>query len=113
MSLKQKFFIAVMSASLALGSAVGATASPWQDHHPRRVEVNHRLEKQNIRVNRNLHKGRITPAQAAYLHHKTHMIRMRERHDARLHGGHLTGRELARLNHRENRVSRQIYRDAH
>jgi hypothetical protein len=113
MSLKQKLLIAVMGAGLSLFGVASASAGTWQDNHPRRVEVNHRLAHQDARINHDLRTGRITRWQAANLHREDRMIRMHERRDAALHGGHLTRFEQARLNHRENGVSRNIYHAAH
>lgn len=113
MSLKQKFLIAIMGASLTLCGVASASAGTWQAHHPRRVEVNHRLAHQNFRIAHNLRTGKISVQQAADLHREDHMVRMNERRDASLHGSHLTLAEQARLNHQENRISGQIYRDAH
>lgn len=113
MSIKQKILVAIVGMGLTLCGVASASAGPWQDNHPRRVEVNHRLENQNFRIDRDLRDGRITPGQAAYLHHEDRMIRRHERRDAFFHGSHLTRMEQARLNHQENGVSRQIYRDAH
>jgi hypothetical protein len=113
MSLKQKILVAVMGVGLALGGAATASANTWQDHHPRRVEVNHRLANQNMRIDRNLREGRITPREAFRLHRDDRMIRGEERRDARFDGGHITRMEQARLNHQENRMSGRIYRDAH
>jgi hypothetical protein len=117
MNLKQTIFVAIMGAGLALCGAADASAGTpagmGQNHHPRRVEVNHRLAKQNIRVDRDLREGKITRRQAAALHGEDRAVRMHERRDALLHGGHLTRHEQARLNHRENRTSGRIYRAAH
>lgn len=113
MNLKQTLLVAIMGASLSLFGAAAASAGTWQVHHPRRAEVNHRLVHQNARILHNLHEGRISLRQAALLHREDHMVRMRARRDAAFHGGHLTRIEQARLNHRENRISGQIYRDAH
>jgi len=113
MSLKQKILIAVMGAGLTLCGVASASASPWQNAHPRRVEVNHRLAHQDMRINRNLREGKITPHQAANLHREDRMMRREERRDAAFHGGHITLRQQARLNRHENRVSGHIYREAH
>lgn len=113
MSLKQKILIAVMGVGLTLSGVAAASAGEWQDNHPRRVEVNHRLENQDMRINRNLREGNITPREAFRLHRNDRMIRNQERRDASFHGGHLTRMEQARLNHQENRMSGKIYRDAH
>jgi len=113
MSLRQKILIAVMGAGLALAGASAASAGTWQNDHPRRVEVNHRLAHQDMRINRNLREGKITPRQAMRLHREDHMIRREERRDAALHNGHITRTQQARLNAHENRASGKIYRDAH
>lgn len=113
MSLKRKILVAVMGAGLAICGVASASAATWAETHPRRVEVNHRLAHQDMRIDRNLRDGRMSPVKAAYLHREDRMIRTHERRDAALHGGHLTFAEQARLNHQENRASRQIYRDAH
>jgi hypothetical protein len=113
MSLKRKILVAIMGVGLALGGAGAASAGTWQNDHPRRVEVNHRLAHQDMRINRNLRDGHITTREAMRLHRDDRMIRHEERRDAAFHGSHLTRMEQARLNHQENRTSRQIYRDAH
>jgi hypothetical protein len=113
MRIKQKILVAVMGMGLAFFGAASASAGTWQDNHPRRVEVNHRLAHQNFRINRDLREGRITVRQAAVLHRQDRMIRFRERRDAALNGGHITRFEQAHLNHQENGVSRHIYRAAH
>ena len=113
MSLKQKIFAAIMGTGLMLAGAGAASAGTWQNDHPRRVEVNHRLAHQDMRINRNLREGKITRHEARNLHRADRMVRKDERRDATLHGGHLTRTQQARLNAHENRVSGKIYRDAH
>jgi len=102
-------------AALGLGMAVilagagGASAeTAWQRHHPRRVEVNHRLANQNRRIHQERREGEITGAQARELHAQDRGIRAQERFDASHHGGHLTRAEQRRLNREENGVSREI-----
>ncbi|HUO91858.1 MAG TPA: hypothetical protein VMU22_03005 [Rhizomicrobium sp.] len=113
MSLKQKLLIAVMGAGLALAGAGAASAGTWQNDHPRRVEVNHRLAKQDMRIDKNLREGKISPREAMRLHRQDHMIRREERREAAFKHGHITRLQQARLNHQENRVGGKIYRDAH
>ena len=103
--------VAMATGILALTSA-GASAS-WASHHPRRVEVNHRLANQNYRINRDLRNGSINPAEARALHTEDRDIRREERFDASLDGSHITRAEKRSLNQQENAVSRQIYNDAH
>lgn len=113
MNLKQKILVAMMGAGLTFAGVASASATPWQNAHPRRVEVNHRLAHQDMRINRAEREGKIGPRKAASLHREDHMMRREERVDAAFHGGHITRQQQARLNHQENRVSGKIYRDAH
>lgn len=103
---------------LALASALGvsgiasASAATWQQRHPRRVEVNHRLANQDKRINHDLAQGKITAHQATRLHREDHMVRAGERFDARFDRSHLTRADQRSLNQDENGISRQIHRDA-
>lgn len=104
-------------AIFTLLGAVGAVASPafaaegqWAKDHPRRAEVNHRLDNQSRRIHRDVRKGELTHAQAAQLHHQDRQIRHEERAMARQNGGHLTRAEQHVLNRQENAVSHEIPR---
>jgi hypothetical protein len=102
---------ALVAASLvlAMGAATAASAeTPWQRHHPRRTEVNHRLANQNRRIHQERREGEITGAQARELHAEDRGIRAQERFDASHQHGHITRAQQAQLNHEENGVSRQI-----
>ena len=105
--------IALMGLVFAAGAVTTASASPWTTHHPRRVEVNHRLAHEDRRINRNLAEGHITWRQAAHMHREVHAIRTAERTDASFDRSHLTRADQRSLNQDENGVSRQIHRDAH
>jgi hypothetical protein len=101
--------IAAAGLTLAVGAAGAASAeTPWQAHHPHRVEVNHRLHRINHQIRMARHDGELTAAQARRLHERDHMIRVHERHFARHDGSHLTRHEQARLNHEENAVHRHV-----
>ena len=101
--------IAAAGLTLAVGAAGAASAdTPWQAHHPRREEVNNRLNHQNHLIRGERREGDLTALQARRLHERDHMIRMQERRFARHDGGHITRREQARLNHQENVVRRHI-----
>jgi hypothetical protein len=113
MQLKRALLIALFGAAGALATAGSASAGPWNWHHPRRAEVNHRLAAQDMRVNRDYRDGRISLRQAHYLHGEDRMIRHQERFDARFDRGHVTRAGQRGLNQNENGVSRQIWRDAH
>jgi len=105
----RNILIAAFGLAVAAGSAGAASAgTPWQNHHPRRVEVNHRLVHLNrvIRVER--HDGALTALQARRLHERDHMIRVQERRFARHDGGHITRHEQVRLNREENGLRHHI-----
>jgi hypothetical protein len=80
----------------------------WQKHHPRREEVNNRLNRQDRRIHQEVKEGEMSHAQAARLHKDDHQIRQEERDMASQNGGHITKGEQRTLNQQENGVSRQI-----
>jgi hypothetical protein len=101
---------------LALASAfffsttggVAVAETQWQKDHPRRVEVNKRLARQNQRIKKEVKEGDMTKAQAAALHKDDRQVRKEERSMASQNGGHITKQEKKTLNQQENQVSRQI-----
>jgi len=100
--------VAAVTFSLA-GLASGALAdTQWQKDHPRRTEVNARLNNQNARIKKERQEGEITKAQAKQLHQEDHAIRQEERTMASTNGGHITKAEQRALNQQENQVSKQI-----
>jgi len=86
----------------------GHADTPWQKEHPRRAEVNHRLNNQNTRIHTEVKNGRLTKAQGAALHQDDHQIRTEERDMASQNGSHITKQEQGVLNQQENGVSQQI-----
>jgi hypothetical protein len=95
-----------------LGTTVtGAFAeSRWERNHPRRDQVNDRLENQNRRINNELRQGEITKSQANQLHSEDHAIRQEERTMSKFDNGHITPADQKALNQQENAVSKQIGR---
>lgn len=109
MNVKTTAVLAAIGLAISLGATGAASAeTAWQAHHPRRVEVNHRLNNQFHRINQERKLGLISPAKAARLHRADYRIRMQERRFARHDGGHLTRAEKVRLNHEEGGVSHRI-----
>jgi hypothetical protein len=110
MNAKKNLLLVAMGLVLAGGAVGGASATTtgWRVDHPRRAEVNHRLNIQSSRIDKQRHEGKLTAAQAHRLHVADHRIREQEIRFARLHGGHITRAEQRRLNHEENGVSRRI-----
>jgi hypothetical protein len=105
----RNLLIGAMGLVLTLGAASTASAeTAWQAHHPRRVEVNHRLHNINRDIRHERREGELTARQAWRLHHAAHRVRVQERRFAARHHGHLTRAEQWRLNHRENRLHNHL-----
>lgn len=93
--------------SIAYSSAY-AQETQWQKKHPRREEVNQRLNHQDKRIHGEVKKGEISQSQAKQLHQQDHQLRTEERTDAKYDGGHITKPEQKTLNQQENAVSGEI-----
>ena len=89
-------------------SASAFAETQWQKDHPRRTEVNHRLNNQDRRIHNEVKTGQITHQQAANLHQEDHQVRQEERDMASQNGSHITTQEQQTLNQQENGISRQI-----
>ena len=100
--------IAGAFAIIATTSGAAFAKTQWQKDHPRRTQVNKRLDNQNKRINQEVKEGEITKGQAAKLHKEDRQIRKEERIMAGQNGGHITKQEQRTLNQQENAVSRQI-----
>jgi hypothetical protein len=101
----------ILAATFAMLSAVAGTASAdttWQKNHPRREQVNNRLNNQNKRIHNDVKNGTLTKSQAASLHKEDHQVRQEERDMASQNGGHITKSEQKALNQQENGISKQI-----
>jgi hypothetical protein len=97
----------------AIGAVIGAMSgsalaeTQWEKDHPRRTEVNSRLNNQNAKTNREVNNGKLTQAQGQQLHQEDHQIRQEERAMASQNGGHITKGEQRTLNQQENAVNAQ------
>src|ERR1019366_7327741 len=96
--------------SMAALTVNSANASGWRASHPRRAEVNARLNHQDHRTNTERREGEITASQAHDLHAEDRGIRAQERFDASNNGGHIPRAEDRSLNPQEKGVSAQIAR---
>jgi len=112
LSVRKAVALAVVSIFVAGGTANAADAvakdANWNKDHPRRAQVNKRLNNQNKRINKEVKEGEITKTQAAALHKEDRQIRREERAMASQNGGHITKQEQKTLNQQENAVSKQI-----
>jgi F0F1-type ATP synthase membrane subunit b/b' len=105
--------LALGGALLCLGTPAAAQQSKWNQNHPRRAQVNKRLDNQNARVNQGVKNGTLTQGQAKQLHKEDKAIRSEERADAAANGGHITKQQQRQINRQENQVSKQIYQQKH
>ena len=90
------------------GASTAHAEDQWQKDHPRRAEVNGRLNNQDARIHNEVKDGQISKQQAAGLHAQDHQIRQEERDMASQNGGHITKQEDKTLNQQENGVSNEI-----
>ena len=106
---RKTVMLALVSVFVA-ASATSAVAADkdWKKDHPRRAEVNKRLNHQDRRIHREVKEGEISKSQAKTLHKDDHQIRQEERDMAAQNGGHITKQEQKTLNQQENGVSKQI-----
>jgi hypothetical protein len=104
----RKFALASVALAGILGFAGAASASTWQETHPRRVEVNQRLNNQADRIAHQEVRGNLSPGHAARLLREDNQVRREERLMAWQNGGHITRLEQRALNQQENRINRQI-----
>ena len=98
----------VLGIAFVASASSGAIAGSWAQNHPRREQVNDRLQNQNRRINNELKEGDISQRQANQFHREDRQIRQEERDMAGQNGGHITTLEQKTLNQQENHVSRQI-----
>jgi hypothetical protein len=109
LEMKRTILIA-MTLALTGAAFISSADADWRTSHPRRAEVNARLNNQAHRIHQERKEGELTGRQAADLHAEDRGIRAQERFDASHNGGHITGAERVQLNHEENGVSHQIGR---
>ena len=101
------------AATLLAATGAFAQDGQWDKDHPRRAEVNQRLDNQNQRIDQGEKSGELSPGQAKQLHREDHRMRKEERNMAARDGGHISKRDQAKLNRQENRTSKQIHREKH
>ncbi len=109
--MKSKLLLsAILVAFLGIANVSMAQDGSFAKNHPRRAEVNRRLNNQDRRINRDVRNGDISRHQANRLHQRDHQIRREERRMAYRHNGHISRHEQNRLNRQENYTSRRIHR---
>jgi hypothetical protein len=107
-SARKHLGFAAVLVSLAALAGTASAETTWQKNHPRRTQVNHRLNNQNKRIHQDVKDGTLSKSQAAGLHKDDHQVRQEERDMASQNGGHITKGEQKVLNGQENQISNQI-----
>ena len=94
----------------ALTALIAAFAADtnWEKNHPRREQVNNRLENQSARIAKEVKEGEMGKGKAAHLRKEDRQIRQEERLMASQNGGHITKLEQNTLNQQESKVSAKI-----
>jgi biopolymer transport protein ExbB/TolQ len=92
---------------LAFASAA-SFASTWQEHHPRRAQVNHRIEHQKNEIKKEVASGEMSKSEAKTLLKKERAIRLEQKAMAAQHNGHITKQEQILLNKQLNATKKEI-----
>lgn len=100
--------IAVLTSFIAAAASSAMAETKFEQNHPRRDQVNDRLQNQDRRINHEVKEGEITKQQARQLHKDDRQIRHEEQRMAARNGGAISKQEQNKLNRQENGVSRQI-----
>src|SRR6516165_3682232 len=90
MNCSAKTFIIAAIGILSISANSAFAETWWEKTHPRRDQVNDRLENQDRRINRELHEGEISPWRASQLHREDRTIRNEERSMSAFDHGHIT-----------------------
>ncbi len=105
---KKLLSVAAVAVTFACLTGTAAADTAWQKSHPRREQVDGRLNNQDRRIHQDVKNGTLSKAQAAALHHDDHQVRQEERDMASQNGGHITKAEQSVLNQQENGISKDI-----
>ena len=89
------------------------TGGKFAVEHPRRNEVNTRIDNQRARINQGVKSGELTKQQAQQLRANDRAIKQQEHADVKANGGYLTRSEQKQLNKEENANSTLIHDEEH
>jgi hypothetical protein len=89
------------------------TGGNFAVEHPRRDEINTRIEDQNERINQGVTNGTITGQQAQQLRANDLAIKQQERADVKANGGYLTPAQQKQLNQELNANGMLIHDEKH
>jgi hypothetical protein len=89
------------------------TGGNFAVEHPRRNEVNTRVDNQRERINQGLKNGTLDKQQAQQLRANDRAIKQQEHADVKANGGYLTGAQKKQINQEENANSQMIRDEKH
>ncbi len=95
------------------GNPTGEKGSKFATDHPRRNEVNKRVDNQRERINEGVKDGQISKQQAHQLRSNDRAIKQQEHAEVKANGGHLTKAEQRQANQEENANSTMIHDEKH
>ena len=75
--------------------------------------INERKENQQDRIANGIQDGQLTSGETKHLEKKESEVNQEERDMRKLDNGHLTAADRATLNQQQNKLSHNIYKDAH
>jgi hypothetical protein len=108
--MKSKLLFSALFVAFMGFANISMAQDGFAKNHPRRSEINQRLQNQNHRIHHKMRNGDISRRQAYHMHQRNHRIRREERRMAFRHNGHITRQEQNRLNRQENHMNRRIVR---
>ncbi len=100
--------LTVLTAVIGSASVNALADDQWQKNHPRREQVNHRLNNQNNRIHQEVKEGDMSRQKAQRLHREDRRVRQEEHNMASKDGGHITQQQHNVINKQENHISNQI-----
>ncbi|MGB8632620.1 MAG: hypothetical protein WCD69_25140 [Xanthobacteraceae bacterium] len=89
------------------------TGGNFAKEHPRRDEVNTRVDNQRARIDQGIKNGTLDKQQAQQLRANDRAIKQQEHADVKANGGYLTGAQQKQINHEENANSQMIRDEKH
>jgi hypothetical protein len=89
------------------------TGSNFAKEHPRRNEVNTRVDNQRARIDQGLKNGTLDKQQAQQLRANDRAIKQQEHADVKANGGYLTPGQQKQINQEENANSQMIHDEKH
>ena len=96
-----------------MGNPTGAPGSRFATEHPRRNQLNKRVDNQRERINEGVKNGQLSKGQARQLRANDRAIKAQEHAEVKANGGHLTKAEQRQLNQEEDANSKLIHDEKH